>query len=59
MFVGTPCALCNKSRVEAPRLRQAIAKAMREDPETFTVAFLSQSPQECINFITNNNSWGG
>jgi ubiquitin thioesterase OTU1 len=45
--------------MEPPRLRQAIAKAIREDPETFTVAFLGQSPQECINFITNNNLWGG
>jgi ubiquitin thioesterase OTU1 len=59
LFNSIGYVLCNKSRMEAPRLRQAIAKAIQEDPVTFTVAFLGQSPQEYIDFITNNNSWGG
>jgi ubiquitin thioesterase OTU1 len=59
LFNSIGYVLCNKSRTEAPRLRQAIAKAIREDPETFTAAFLGQSSQDYIEFITNDNSWGG
>lgn len=59
LFNSIGYVLCNKSRTQAPRLRQAVAKAVNEDPEIFTATFLGQSPQDYIEFITNKNAWGG
>ena len=59
LFNSIGYVLCNKSRKEAARLRQQVAKAIREDADTFTTAFLGQSPEEYIEFITNPNAWGG
>lgn len=59
LFHAIGYVLCDKSLKEAPRLRQAVAKAVRDDPKTFTEAFLGKSPDAYIEFITHPDAWGG
>ncbi|KAI5474386.1 ubiquitin thioesterase OTU1 [Pseudohyphozyma bogoriensis] len=40
-------------------LRQVVAQAIRNDPETYSDAVLGQPQQAYINTITSANSWGG
>lgn len=59
LFNSIGYVLRNHSRKEAPQLRQMVATAVREDPVTFTEAFLGKTPEDYIAFITNPKAWGG
>jgi ubiquitin thioesterase OTU1 len=59
LFNSIGYILLDRSQTDAPKLRQMVAQAVRDDPETFSEAFLGKEPQEYINFITNPNAWGG
>lgn len=59
LFNSIGYLLLEKSVEDAPKLRQMVAQAVREDPLTFTNAFLGQDPQDYIKFITDPKAWGG
>jgi len=43
----------------APKLRQVVADAIRNDPETYTAAMLGHPPAAYIQTILKPTSWGG
>eukprot|EP00568_Trieres_chinensis_P013670 CAMPEP_0183292824 /NCGR_PEP_ID=MMETSP0160_2-20130417/1743_1 /TAXON_ID=2839 ORGANISM="Odontella Sinensis, Strain Grunow 1884" /NCGR_SAMPLE_ID=MMETSP0160_2 /ASSEMBLY_ACC=CAM_ASM_000250 /LENGTH=326 /DNA_ID=CAMNT_0025453841 /DNA_START=87 /DNA_END=1067 /DNA_ORIENTATION=+ len=48
-----------RSRSDAPSLRRMAARAVRDDPVTFTEAFLGQDPAGYTAFLLRPDSWGG
>ncbi|TFY82372.1 hypothetical protein EWM64_g1646 [Hericium alpestre] len=44
---------------KAPKIRQLVAKAIKEDPETWNEAILGRPRNEYISTILSPNSWGG
>jgi len=59
LFNSIGYILLDKSLVSAPKLRRMVAQAVRDDPVTFTGAFLGKEPQDYIDFITDPKAWGG